>query len=351
MREKEPEKKSFYKAAGVDIDAGNRAVELIKRYAETTRRPGVLGGIGGFAGLFALDLARFREPVLVSGADGVGTKLRVAQMMGKHDTVGIDLVAMCVNDILVCGAEPLFFLDYLACGKLIPEQVAEIVAGIAAGCREAGCALIGGETAEMPGFYQAGEYDLAGFAVGIVERDQIWDGGRIQAGDAVLGIASAGLHSNGYSLARRVLFEEAGYQIDTFLPELGRTVGEELLIPTRIYVKTVLALKKKFPPGVLRGAAHITGGGMLENLPRVLPGGLGVVIRRGSWQVPPIFELIQARGGVSTGEMYRVFNMGIGFVLYVQAGEAGAVARALQDMGEAVFFLGEVRPGSGVALA
>ncbi|MDH7577018.1 MAG: phosphoribosylformylglycinamidine cyclo-ligase [Bacillota bacterium] len=350
MKEKDLVKKSFYQVAGVDIDAGNRAVELIKKHAATTRRPGVLGGIGGFAGLFALDPGRYREPVLVSGTDGVGTKLRVAQMMGKHDTVGIDLVAMCVNDILVCGAEPLFFLDYLACSKLVPEQVAEVVAGIAAGCREAGCALIGGETAEMPGFYRAGEYDLAGFAVGVVERDQIWDGGNILAGDAVLGIASTGLHSNGYSLARRVLFEESGYQVDTFLPELGRTVGEELLLPTRIYAKTVLGLKETFGPGVVKGTAHITGGGLLENIPRVLPGGLGVVIRRESWRVPPVFELIQARGKVPSGEMYRVFNMGIGFVLFTRASEAGAVKRALQEMGETVFFLGEVQPGSGVTL-
>ncbi len=350
MKEKDPEKKSFYQAAGVDIDAGNRAVELIKKHAATTWRPGVLGGIGGFSGLFALDLDRFRAPVLVSGTDGVGTKLRIAQMMRKHDTVGIDLVAMCVNDILVCGAEPLFFLDYLACGKLVPEQAAEVVAGIAAGCREAGCALIGGETAEMPGFYRPGEYDLAGFAVGVVERDQIWDGEKIRTGDAVLGIASTGLHSNGYSLARRVLFEGAGYEIDTFLPELGRTVGEELLIPTKIYAKTVLALKEKFESGrVLKGAAHITGGGILENLPRLLPRGLGAALRQGSWPIPPIFELIQLQGKIPADEMYRVFNMGIGFVLFTRAEEAGAVRRALQEMGEAVFLLGEVRPGSGVA--
>lgn len=338
-----------YKKAGVDIDAGNRAVALIKKHAATTWRPGVLSEIGGFAGLFALDLTRYHAPVFVSGADGVGTKLKVAQMMQKHDTVGVDLVAMCVNDILVCGAEPLFFLDYFACGRLIPDQVAEVVGGIAAGCREAGCALIGGETAEMPGLYQAGEYDLAGFVVGIVERDQVWDGKKIQAGDIVLGIASTGLHSNGYSLARRVLFEQAGYQVDTFLPKLGRTVGEELLTFTKIYVKPVLALKEKFTSReIIKGAAHITGGGLVENIPRMLPAGLGVALKWGNWPVPPVFTLIREIGKVSRDEMCRVFNMGIGFALVVRAAESGEVVEFLQEMGETVYLLGEVRPGSGV---
>ncbi len=343
-------KYSSYKEAGVDIDAGNRAVELLKKHTASTWRPGVLGGIGGFSGLFALDLKKYREPVLVSGTDGVGTKLKIAQMMDKHDTVGIDLVAMCVNDICVCGAEPLFFLDYFACGKLVPEQVAEIVGGIAAGCREAGCALIGGETAEMPGFYREGEYDLAGFAVGVVDRERIWDGSAIEAGDALIGLPSTGVHSNGYSLVRRVLFERCGCRVDTVIPDLERTLGEELLKPTRIYAKTVLMLRDKFgASGAVRAAAHITGGGLTENIPRVLPQGYGVIIRRESWPVPAIFEVIRSRGEIGLDEMYRVFNMGIGFVLIVRQETAGEVLGALQGVGETAYLIGEVRPGSGVA--
>lgn len=344
---KEPD--NLYKMAGVDIDAGNRAVELFKQHTASTRRPEVLNGIGGFSGLFALDMQRYREPVLVSGTDGVGTKLRIAQMMGKHDTVGVDLVAMCINDILVCGAEPLFFLDYLACGKLIPELAAEIVAGIAAGCRDAGCSLIGGETAEMPGFYQVGEYDLAGFGVGVVERNHLWDGSRIETGDVLIGLPSSGLHSNGYSLARRVLFEICGYTADMLLPELGDTIGAELLTPTRIYAQTVLSLRKKFgPDGVIKGAVHVTGGGLTENIPRILPQGCGVTIRGGTWPVPSIFEILRTGGEISQEEMYRVFNMGIGFVLIIQRETAGDVRDALQEMGEAAFLIGEVCPGSGV---
>ncbi|MGD0622103.1 MAG: phosphoribosylformylglycinamidine cyclo-ligase [Thermacetogeniaceae bacterium] len=352
-------KKDAYREAGVDIDAGNRAMEMIRAHAASTMRPEVLAGVGGFSGLFALDTARYRQPVLVSGTDGVGTKLRVAQLAGKHDTVGIDLVAMCVNDILVCGAEPLFFLDYLACGKLVPEQVTEIVRGVAAGCREAGCALIGGETAEMPGFYRLGEYDLAGFAVGVVERDAVWDGSRIREGDVLLGLASSGLHSNGFSLARRVLFEQRGWTAGTFLPAVPdlvepvrRTLGEELLTPTRIYVKSVLALRDRFVAApVVKGAAHITGGGIIENLPRVLPDGLGAVVRRGSWPVPPVFRLIQEEDGtrsISDEEMYRVFNMGIGMVLIVAGEAVDDAAATLSDMGEQVYEIGEVRPGQGV---
>jgi len=362
------DKKDAYKEAGVDIDAGNRAVELIRAHTASTMRPEVLTGIGGFSGLFALDISRCRQPVLVSGTDGVGTKLKVAQLMGKHDTVGIDLVAMCVNDILVSGAEPLFFLDYLACGRLVPEQVEEIVKGVAVGCREAGCTLIGGETAEMPGFYRPGEYDLAGFAVGVVNRDAIWDGSRIQAGDVLLGLASSGLHSNGFSLARRVLFEQRGYTVDVLLPAgaeraptLGvgprggtqRALGEELLTPTRIYVKSVLALRDRFASEqVVKGAAHITGGGLTENVPRVLPDGLGVTVRCGSWPVPPIFRLIQGDDGaeqISDEEMYRVFNMGIGLVLIVARESAGPVAAVLSGMGEQVYAIGEVCPGRGVS--
>lgn len=351
------EKRDAYREAGVDIDAGNRAVELIKAHAATTMRPEVLSGIGGFSGLFALDLARYRAPVLVSGADGVGTKLKVAQLAGRHDTVGIDLVAMCVNDILACGAEPLFFLDYLACGQLAPEQAAEIVAGVAAGCREAGCALIGGETAEMPGFYRPGEYDLAGFAVGVVDRDAVWDGRSIRPGDVLLGLASSGLHSNGFSLARRVLLEQRGWTVDTLLPAAGtprRALGEELLTPTRIYARNVLALRDRFAASAaVKGAAHITGGGIIENVPRVLPDGLGAAVSRGSWPAPPIFGLIQEGGGagrISDEEMHRVFNMGIGMVLIVAEELAGDAAAALSDMGEQVYRIGEVRPGRGVNL-
>ncbi len=352
------DKKDAYREAGVDIDAGNRAVELIRAHTASTMRPEVLTGIGGFSGLFALDISRYPQPVLVSGTDGVGTKLKVAQLAGKHDTVGIDLVAMCVNDILVSGAEPLFFLDYLACGRLVPEQAEEIVKGVAAGCREAGCALIGGETAEMPGFYQLGEYDLGGFAVGVVNRDAIWDGSRIQAGDVLLGLASSGLHSNGFSLARRVLFEQRGYTVDVSLPaDAGggtrRTVGEELLTPTRIYVKSVLALRDRYAPEqVVKGAAHITGGGLTENIPRALPDGLGVTVRCGSWPVPAIFRIIQGDDGperISDDEMYRVFNMGIGLALIVSGESAESVAAALSGMGEQVYAIGEVCPGRGVS--
>lgn len=340
---------SSYKEAGVDIDAGNRAVELMKKHTAGTWRPEVLSGIGGFSGLFALDPKKYREPVLVSGTDGVGTKLKIAQMLDKHDTVGIDLVAMCVNDICVCGAEPLFFLDYIACGRLVPERVAEIVGGIAAGCREAGCALIGGETAEMPGFYGEGEYDLAGFAVGIVDRKEIWDGKSVEAGDVLLGLPSSGIHSNGYSLVRRIFFERCGYTVETVLPELGCTLGEELLKPTRIYAKAVLALRERFgSEGAVKAAAHITGGGLTENIPRVLPSGCGVVIRRGSWPVPAIFEVIRDNGKIELDEMYRVFNMGIGFVLIVSKEAAGDVTRALEEMGEKAYPIGEVSPGSGV---
>jgi phosphoribosylformylglycinamidine cyclo-ligase len=351
------EKRDAYKEAGVDIDAGNRAVELIRTHTATTMRPEVLSGIGGFSGLFALDLSRYRAPVLVSGTDGVGTKLKVAWLAGRHDTVGIDLVAMSVNDILACGAEPLFFLDYLACSQLVPEQAAEIVAGIAAGCREAGCALIGGETAELPGFYQPGEYDLAGFAVGVVDRDAVWDGRSSRPGDALLGLASTGLHSNGFSLARRVLFEQRGWTVDTPLPAAGtrrgRTLGEELLTPTRIYARSVLALRDRFAATeAIRAAAHITGGGIIENVPRVLPDGLGVAVSRGSWPVPPVFGLIQDGDGaerISDEEMYRVFNMGIGMVLIVAAAQAEDAAAALSDLGERVYRIGEVCPGQGVS--
>ena len=331
-----------YADAGVDIDAGNRAVDLMKKAVRATFRPEVLADIGGFGGLFALDAARYREPVLVSGTDGVGTKLRVAMLMDRHDTVGIDLVAMCTNDILAQGAEPLFFLDYLAVGRLVPEKAAAIVAGVAAGCRQAGCALIGGETAEMPGFYGPEEYDLAGFAVGVVERSRLIDGSRIRPGDVLLGLPSSGLHSNGYSLARRVLWEVAGWRVDTYREEFGRTVGEEMLEPTRIYVRPVLALREHFD---IRGVAHITGGGLTENVPRILPPGTEAVLDRRAWPVPAVFELIREIGRVPEEEMYRTFNMGLGLVLAVPAEQADAAAGALAAAGEKVYRVGEVAAG------
>jgi len=325
-----------YQQAGVDIDAGNRAVELMKPAVKRTMRPEVLGGLGGFGGLFALDLSKYPEPVLVSGTDGVGTKLKLAFQLDRHDTIGQDAVAMCVNDILVQGAEPLFFLDYLAVGKLVPERVAEIVGGIAKGCELAGCALIGGETAEMPSFYQEGEYDIAGFAVGAVNKPDIIDGSRIQAGDVLIGLPSSGFHSNGYSLIRKIFPPELW---DKVFPELGEPLGEALLRPTRIYVKTVLPLLagKK-----VRGMAHITGGGLTENLPRILPEGLGIRIDRRSWQVPPIFTLLQKMGEVEEKEMLRTFNMGIGFVLVVQPQDVQEIQTQLRSMGEESFVIGEV---------
>lgn len=333
-----------YRAAGVDIEAGERAVELMRPAAESTRRPEVLGALGAFAGFFALDLGRYREPVLVAGADGVGTKLRLAIELDRHGSVGIDLVAMCVNDILVHGAEPLFFLDYLATGKLVPEKAAAIVAGIAAGCREAGCALLGGETAEMPGFYAREDYDLAGFAVGVVEKEALLDGTAVRVGDHLLGLASSGLHANGFSLARKVLLEVAGYRLDTFLPALGCTLGEELLRPTRIYVRSVLPLARA---GRIHGMAHITGGGLVQNLARILPPGTRAVLRRDTWPVPPIFTLIQQAGGVTPAEMARTFNLGLGLVLAVAPQEAEAVRQALTARGEKCYAVGEVVAGDG----
>jgi len=332
-----------YKDAGVDIAAGNTAVERMKAHVKRTVRPGVLGGLGGFGGLFSLDIAKYYDPVLVSGTDGVGTKLKVAFLSEKHHTIGIDAVAMCVNDILVQGAEPLFFLDYLAVGKLDPAQVEDIVKGIAEGCCQAGCALIGGETAEMPGFYPAGEYDVAGFAVGVVNRDKIIDGSTIAAGDVLIGLPSSGLHSNGYSLARKVLLEVAGYGVNQFVPELGRTAGEELLEPTRIYVKQVLPLVEA---GLIKGMAHITGGGLVENLPRVFPDRVGALINRSSWEVPKVFGLIQSKGQVSDFEMLRTFNMGIGMILIVAPADAAKVQELLSEAGQASWVIGNTEEGS-----
>lgn len=331
-----------YAGAGVDIEAGNRAVGLMKQAVKSTFRPGVLTDIGGFGGLFALDTVKYKEPVLVSGTDGVGTKLRVAQLTDVHKTIGIDAVAMCVNDILVQGAEPLFFLDYLAVGKLVPERVADIVSGVAEGCRQAGCALIGGETAEMPGFYAENEYDIAGFAVGVVDRSKIIDGSKIASGDMVIGLPSTGLHSNGYSLARKALLEVAGHQVDTFISELGRTVGEELLSPTKIYVKTVLPLLERFN---IKGLAHITGGGLTENIPRILPEGVKVVLDRSKWPVPPIFNLIQGIGQVAEDEMLRTFNMGIGLIMLVPQDQSDKLVQEFADLGEDAYLIGRVEQG------
>ncbi|MEK6697793.1 MAG: phosphoribosylformylglycinamidine cyclo-ligase [Nitrospirota bacterium] len=329
-----------YKDAGVDIDAGDLFVEKIKPYVKSTFRPEVLTHIGGFGGLFALK--KYKNPVLVSGTDGVGTKLKIAFLTNRHDTVGIDLVAMCVNDIVVQGAEPLFFLDYFATGRLKPEAHADIVKGIAAGCKQAGCALIGGETAEMPSFYGAEEYDLAGFAVGVVERKKIVDGSKIKAGDCLIGLASSGLHSNGYSLVRRVLLETSGYSVNDVLPELGKPLGDVLLTPTRIYVRTVLKLMTGF---AIRGMAHITGGGITENLPRVLPKGTQAIVRKGSWDIHPVFTLLQQKAGVDDEEMYRDFNMGIGMILVVPAKQADSVMKKAGKLGEKAYLIGEIVRG------
>ena len=336
-----------YKKAGVDIDAGNEFVRLIKPFVEATRRKGVLGGIGGFGGLFQLDLNKYKNPVLVSGTDGVGTKLKLAFMMDKHDTVGIDRVAMCVNDIVVCGAEPLYFLDYIATGKLVPEKLVDVVKGISEGCRLAGCALIGGETAEMPSLYQDNEYDLAGFAVGVVEKDRIIDGSTIKPGDKVIGLASSGLHSNGYSLARKVVFEKMGHNTTDRVELLNKSIGEELLTPTRIYVKTVLDMITQFD---IKGIAHITGGGLTENIPRVLPDGTGVVLYPGRWNAQAIFYLIEKWGNIDRDEMYRDFNMGIGMVLILPENQVDMAMKFLLQCGEEPTVIGEVVEGNGTVM-
>ncbi|MGS0765360.1 phosphoribosylformylglycinamidine cyclo-ligase [Syntrophomonas curvata] len=337
-----------YKDAGVDIDAANRSVDMIKKWVGMTKRPEVLADIGSFGGFFALDNGKYKEPILVSGTDGVGTKLKVAQMMGVHDSVGIDLVAMCVNDILAHGAEPLFFLDYIALGKLEPALVEALVKGVSQGCVQAGCALIGGETAEMPGFYREDEYDLAGFAVGVVERSRLINGSTIEDGDLLIGLPSSGLHSNGYSLARKVLLEEAGLKADSFVRQLDKNLGEVLLAPTRIYVKTVLALLEEVEA---RGMAHITGGGLGENLARILPAGLGAVIDSTAIETPAIFSLIAELGQVPRGEMFRTFNMGIGFVLAVAPHHCDKALKCLHSKGEKSIVIGRVsRDPEGVVI-
>lgn len=333
-----------YRDAGVDIDAGDEFVDRIKPLVRSTFRPEVLTDLGGFGGLFGFQAAKYNDPVLVSGTDGVGTKLKIAFLMDKHDTVGIDLVAMCVNDIAVSGAEPLFFLDYFATGKLSVATAQEVVSGIADGCRQAGCALIGGETAEMPSFYPDGEYDLAGFAVGAVDRSKMIDGRHIVPGDAIVGVASSGLHSNGYSLARRILFEQAKLTVSSRPAELGESVGEVLLTPTKIYAKQILALVEQFP---IRGIAHITGGGITENLPRVFPKGVRARIIRTAWPVSPIFNMMSRLGQVDSDEMYRVFNMGIGLVLVVPSDSVNDVLAHIRVFGERAWHIGEVIDSHG----
>lgn len=337
---------SDYKEAGVNIDEGNRAVELIKDYTRSTFIEGVLGDIGGFGGLF--EIKGFKNPVLVSGTDGVGTKLKIAQMMGKHDTVGIDCVAMCANDVACHGANPLFFLDYIGMGLLKAELVAEIVKGVAEGCRQAECALIGGETAELSGIYAKEDYDLVGFCVGVAERDGIIDGRKIKPGDVLLGLPARGIHSNGYTLVRHVFFNLNRYSVDDYIPEFGSTLGEELLKPTRIYIKILKFLKSCGYE--IKGITHITGGGFIENIPRMLPDGLGVKIFRNAYEIPPVFGLIQKLGDVPELEMYRTFNMGIGMVLAVEQEVADNMVKIIKDNGEDAYIIGIVTDKKGVEI-
>lgn len=332
-----------YRDAGVDIDAGNESVSLIKDAVRATYRSEVMGDLGGFGGLFALNTKDYKEPILVSGTDGVGTKLRLAFLLNKHDTIGQDAVAMCVNDILVQGAEPLFFLDYLAVGKLEPIQVAEIVTGVARACKESGCALIGGETAEMAGFYPIGEYDIAGFSVGVAERSKLITPARVKAGDVLLGLPSSGVHSNGYSLVRKIVFERKGLKGDEYIEELGQTIGEELLTPTRLYPHICLPLIREFD---IHGMVHITGGGFYENIPRALPEHMGAEVNGAAWTIPPVFRLLQEWGNVDWTEMYRTFNMGIGMVLIVSSDEADRITAQLNAQNETVYHIGHVTEGA-----
>lgn len=336
-----------YEQAGVNIEAGYEAVSRMKKHVQKTARAGVLGGLGGFGGMFDLSALNFKEPVLVSGTDGVGTKLMIAFQMDHHDTIGIDAVAMCVNDIVVQGAEPLYFLDYIACGKAIPEKIEAIVKGVADGCSQAGCALIGGETAEMPGLYGQNEYDLAGFAVGAAEKSRIITGESIQPGDVLIGLASSGIHSNGYSLVRKVFLQDAKWSLTDYVEELGCTLGEELLRPTKIYVKPILSALQKFH---LKGMSHITGGGFIENVPRMLPDGLGAKLNENSWPVPPVFKLISTLGKIEFAEMYNVFNMGIGMVIAVNKEEAAALLEHLKQSGETAYEIGIVTDHQGIEI-
>ncbi|MGM7724720.1 phosphoribosylformylglycinamidine cyclo-ligase [Metabacillus sp. Hm71] len=335
----------IYKQAGVDIEAGYEAVSRMKKHVAKTMRTGVMGGLGGFGGMFDLSELNYKQPVLVSGTDGVGTKLKLAFMADKHDTIGIDAVAMCVNDILAQGAEPLFFLDYLALGKAIPEKIEQIVKGIADGCEESGCALVGGETAEMPGLYDDDEYDVAGFSVGVVEKENIVTGENIKPGHVLIGLSSSGLHSNGFSLVRKILLEDQKLDLQAVYEPFTKNLGEVLLTPTRIYVKPVLDVVNKFQ---VDGMAHITGGGFIENIPRMLPEGTGVEIDNGSWPIPDIFDFLKEKGELSSEDMFNVFNMGIGFVLAVKNELLHDVINQLEANGEKAYIIGRVIEGSGV---
>jgi phosphoribosylformylglycinamidine cyclo-ligase len=337
-------RKMTYAGAGVDIDAAIEAKKRIRRLARETFTSGVLTDIGSFGALYQVDRNRYRDPLLVSSCDGVGTKLKVAFMTGIHNTVGFDLVSHCVSDIMVQGARPLFFLDYIACGSIAPAVVEQIVSGLARGCRETGCALIGGETAEMPDFYSPGEYDLAGFIVGVVERDKLVDGSKIRPGDKLLGLASIGLHTNGFSLARRLFFERLGFSPADLVPELSATVTDLLLAHHRSYYA---ALEPLLDTGLLKGLAHITGGGITDNLPRILPSGMAAVVRKGSWPVLPIFTYMQERGQIDEAEMYRTFNMGIGMILVVSPEDEVRIQDQLASMGESCYELGSIIPGDG----
>ena len=328
-----------YADAGVDIDKAGKMVDKIKKIAQQTSRSGVIGEIGGFGGLFSLNIGDMESPVLVSSTDGVGTKINIAFMMSKHDTIGIDLVAMSVNDIIVQGAKPLYFLDYLSMGRLEEGIAIDVIAGIGEGCRQAGCALIGGETAEMPGFYKDGEYDLAGFAVGVVENSKIIDGSGIRVGDQLIGISSSGLHSNGYSLVRKICFDILKLKIDAHIPELGKTIGEELLTPTRIYTQTVHSVIKDLP---VLGLAHITGGGITDNIIRVIPEQCGIVMQKHSWDVPPVFTYLEQAGNISEREMMRTFNNGLGLIAVVHEEDAQEVLDRLIAMKEKAFIIGEI---------
>lgn len=334
-----------YKQAGVDIEAGYEAVSRMKKHVARTMRPEVMGGLGGFGGLFDLSAVNVKNPVLVSGTDGVGTKLMLAFHLDKHDTIGLDAVAMCVNDVVVQGAEPLYFLDYIACGKADPERIEMIVKGIADGCEQAGCALVGGETAEMPGMYDEQEYDLAGFTVGVVDKERLITGENIKPGNVLIGLSSSGIHSNGYSLVRKIVFEKGQLDLNQKYEGLDRTLGEELLTPTKIYVKPILEVLKKYD---INGMAHITGGGFIENVPRMLPEGLQAEIDYGTWPIPPIFDLLQEVGELNRTEMFNIFNMGIGMVLAVNEEILPEVVQILEANGEKAYLIGRVKEGEGI---
>ncbi|MBS1400773.1 MAG: phosphoribosylformylglycinamidine cyclo-ligase [Clostridia bacterium] len=336
-----------YKDSGVDVTRGYKAVDLMKKYVKTTYNENVLGDIGSFGGFYSISGEKMEEPVLVAGTDGVGTKLKYAFLLEKHDTIGIDAVAMCVNDIVCQGAKPLFFLDYYACGRLDPEAEAEVVKGIAEGCRQAGCALIGGETAEMPGFYPRGEYDLAGFAVGIVDKKKVINGKEIRPGDVLIGIKSSGVHSNGYSLVRKLFGDSDKAEMEKYDERLGGTLAEVLLKPTKIYVRSILSLISKVP---VKGIAHITGGGFLENIPRIFPEGVGCEIVKDSYEVPPVFKVMQEKADISDEQIYNTFNMGIGMVVCVSPENAEAAVAALEESGEEVALIGKTVAGKGVSL-